>query len=42
MKNDEIRCAMADAIIMNLWMKDLLTTEERNEIMRKNKVSFLS
>lgn len=42
MENNEMRCAMADAIVMTLWMKDLLTTEERDEIMSKNKASFLS
>lgn len=42
MESKEIRCAMADAIVMMLWTKDLIDTEERDEIMRKNKVSFLS
>ncbi len=42
MESKEIRCAMADAIVMMLWTKDLINTEERDEIIRKNKVSFLS
>lgn len=42
MESKEIRCAVADAIVMFLWMKDLLTTEQRDEIIDKNKLSFLS
>ena len=42
MESKEIRCAVADAIVMLLWMKDLLTTEQRDEIINKNKLSFLS
>lgn len=42
MESKEIRYAMADEIVMMLWTKDLINTEERDEIMRKNKVSFLS
>lgn len=42
MESKEIQCAVADAIVMLLWMKDLLTTEQRDEIINKNKLSFLS
>ncbi len=42
MKNKELLLAVADAIVMNLWMKDLITTEEKDKILAKNKVSILS
>ncbi len=42
MENNQTRCALADAIVIALWVKDLITTEEKDEIMRKNKLAFVS
>jgi len=42
MEKNKIKCAIADAIVMQLWLKDLITTEEKDRILLKNKSSFLS
>ena len=40
MEKNKIKCAIADAIVMQLWLKDLITTEEKDRILLKNKSSF--
>jgi hypothetical protein len=41
-RSDIIKCEVANAIVMQLWVKNLISTEERDEIIEKNKQSFLS
>lgn len=41
-RSDIIKCEVANAIVMQLWVKNLISTEERDEIIEKNKHSFLS
>lgn len=41
-RSDIIRCEVANAIVMQLWVKNLISTEERDKIIEKNKQSFLS
>ncbi len=42
MENNEVKCALADAIVVALWVKDLISTKEKEEILHKNKVAFSS
>ena len=41
-RSDIIKCEGANAIVMQLWVKNLISTEERDKIIEKNKQSFLS
>lgn len=41
-RSDIIKCEVANAIVMQLWVKNLISTEERDKIIEKNKQSFLS
>ena len=41
-RSDIIKCEVANAIVMQLWVKNLISTEERDKIIEKNKKSFLS
>lgn len=41
-RSDIIKCEIANAIVMQLWVKNLISTEERDKIIEKNKQSFLS
>lgn len=41
-RSDIIKCEVANAIVMQLWVKNLSSTEERDKIIEKNKQSFLS
>ena len=41
-RSDIIECEVANAIVMQLWVKNLISTEERDKIIEKNKQSFLS
>ena len=38
----EMQLALANEMVLMLWEKDLITDEERDEIMRKNKLKILS
>ena len=33
--------AFADAIVMRLWMRGLISTEEKDRIIAKNKSTFI-
>lgn len=41
-RSDIIKCEVANAIVIQLWVKNLISTEERDKIIEKNKQSFLS
>lgn len=41
-RSDIIKCEVANAIVMQLWVKNLISTEERDKIIERNKQSFLS
>lgn len=41
-RSNKIKCEIANAIVMRLWVKNLLSTEERDKIIENNKSSFLS
>lgn len=41
-RSDIIKCEVANSIVMQLWVKNLISTEERDKIIEKNKQSFLS
>lgn len=41
-RSDIIKCEVANPIVMQLWVKNLISTEERDKIIEKNKQSFLS
>lgn len=41
MDKANIKRAFADAIVMRLWMRGLISTEEKNRIIEKNKVTFI-
>lgn len=41
-RSDIIKFEVANAIVMQLWVKNLISTEERDKIIEKNKQSFLS
>ncbi len=41
-RSEIIKCEVANAIVMQLWVKNLISTEERDKIIEKNKQSFLS
>lgn len=41
-RSDIIKYEVANAIVMQLWVKNLISTEERDKIIEKNKQSFLS
>ena len=41
-RSDIIKCEVANAIVMQLWVKNLISTEERDKIIEKNKQSYLS
>ena len=41
-RSDIIKREVANAIVMQLWVKNLISTEERDKIIEKNKQSFLS
>lgn len=41
-RSDIIKCEVANAIVMQLWVKNLISTEERDKIIEKNKQSFFS
>lgn len=40
-RNSKIQCEIANAIVMQLWVKNLISTEERDKIIEKNKATFL-
>lgn len=40
-KSSIVTCEIANAIVMHLWVNDLLSTEEKDKIIEKNKLSFL-
>lgn len=37
----EMQLALANELVLILWEKDLISTEEKDEILRKNKVKIL-
>ena len=37
----EMQLAVANEMVLMLWEKDLISTEERDEIMRKNELKIL-
>lgn len=37
----EIQLALANELVLILWEKDLITTAEKDEIIRKNKLKIL-
>jgi len=41
-RSNLVKCEIANAIVMQLWVKCLISTEERDEIIAKNRQSFLS
>ena len=41
-RSNLVKCEIAHAIVMQLWVKCLISTEERDVIIAKNKRSFLS
>lgn len=40
-KSKLIKCEIANAIVIKLWVKNLISTEEKDKIIEKNKLSFL-
>ncbi len=41
-RSNKVKCEIANAIVMRLWVRSLISTEERDKIIEKNKASFLS
>ena len=41
-RSNLVKCEIANAIVMKLWVKCLISTEERDAIISKNKRTFLS
>ena len=39
-RSDIIKCEVANAIVMQLWVKNLISTEERDKIIEKNALFF--
>ena len=37
----EMQLAVANEMVLMLWEKDLISTEERDEILRKNELKIL-
>lgn len=37
----EMQLALANEMVLILWEKDLISTEEKDEILRKNKLRIL-
>ncbi|WP_275556921.1 hypothetical protein [Pumilibacter intestinalis] len=39
-RSNKLKCEIANAIVMQLWVKNLISTEEKDKIIEKNKSSF--
>ena len=39
--NKEIQLAIANEMVLILWEKDLISTKEKDEIIRKNELKIL-